>query len=206
MTLRRKAFQAALGVLALAFAASATYACFMRSLQPVQVWLDHIEVVVKDQVAVKTYDCTFKNLNAVPVTGAECFMELEPGAQVDNMRVDVNGKVMEAEILDVKKANEVFNDIVKRGGSPALLEYYGNQLIRTKVPQIPGQRPGEGQAAIHHRAGEPRRTGPHADAQHQPQGQHAAAAKRQREGQDHLHQAADQERLFADPFDQDRGG
>jgi Ca-activated chloride channel family protein len=53
------------------------------------------------------------------------------------MKVDVNGKVMEAEILDVKKANEVFNDIVKKGGSPALLEYYGNQLIRTKVPQIP---------------------------------------------------------------------
>ena len=137
MALRRKTLLAALAVAAVLAAGSASYACFMRSLQPVQVWLDHIEVVIKDQVAVKTYDCTFKNLNAVPVQGAECFMELEPGAHVDNMRVDVNGKVMEAEILDVKKANEVFNDIVKRGGSPALLEYYGNQLIRTKVPQIP---------------------------------------------------------------------
>src|SRR6266480_6720485 len=133
----RKSLLAALAVVAVLSAGSATYACFMRANQPVQVWLDHIEVVIKDQVAVKTYDCTFKNPNPVVITGAECFMELEPGAHVDNMRVDVNGKVMEAEILDVKKANEIFNDIVKRGGSPALLEYYGNQLIRTKVPQIP---------------------------------------------------------------------
>jgi Ca-activated chloride channel family protein len=118
-------------------AADLSWACFMRANQPVQVWLDHIEVTIKDQVAVKTYDCTFKNPNPVVVTGATCYMELEPGAHVDNMKVEVNGKVMEAEILDVKKANEVFNDIVKRGGSPALLEYMGNQLIQTKVPQIP---------------------------------------------------------------------
>lgn len=111
-------------------------ACFMVSPQPVTVWLDHITVEIRDQVAVKTYDCTFKNPNANAIVGAECFMELEPGAHVDNMKVEVDGKVMEAEILDVEKANEVFNDVVKRGGSPALLEYYGNQLIRTKVPRI----------------------------------------------------------------------
>src|SRR5437763_1572848 len=75
-------------------AGSASYACFMRANQPVQVWLDHIEIVIKDQVAVKTYDCTFKNANPVAVTGAECFMELEPGAHADNIRVDLIGKVM----------------------------------------------------------------------------------------------------------------
>jgi Ca-activated chloride channel family protein len=130
-------FAAAAAVLALLGVAPTAWACFMRANQPVQVWLDHIEVDIRDQVAVKTYDCTFKNPNPVVVTGATCYMELEPGAHVDNMKVEVNGKVMEAEILDVKKANEIFNDIVKRGGSPALLEYYGNQLIQTKVPQIP---------------------------------------------------------------------
>lgn len=111
-------------------------ACFMRSPQPVQVWLDHINVEIRDQVAVKTYNCTFKNPNPQAVVGGECFMELEPGAQVDDMSVTVDGKDMKAEILDVDKANEVFTDIVKNGGSPALLEYYGNQLITTKVPRI----------------------------------------------------------------------
>ncbi len=46
-------------------------------------------------------------------------MELEPGAQVDNMTVLVDGKEMKAEILDVEKAKKVFTDIVKNGGSPA---------------------------------------------------------------------------------------
>ena len=30
---------------------------------------------------------------------------------------------------------KVFTEIVNESGSPALLEYYGNQLIRTKIPQ-----------------------------------------------------------------------
>jgi Ca-activated chloride channel family protein len=108
----------------------------MRSPQPVQVWLDHIHVDITDQVAVKTYHCTFKNPNGNAIVGGTCYMELEPGAQVDNMVVVVNGKESKAEILDVEKANQVFAEIVKEGGSPALLEYYGNQLIQTKVPKV----------------------------------------------------------------------
>ncbi len=111
-------------------------ACFMRSPQPVQVWLDHITVEIKNQVAVKTYNCTFKNPNPQAVVGGECYMELEPGAQVDDMSVWVDGKEMKAEILDVDKAKTVFTQIVKEGGSPALLEYFGNQLITTKVPRV----------------------------------------------------------------------
>lgn len=134
---RQLRFFALLAAVGLVFTGTAAWGCFMRSLQPVHVWLDHIEVTIKDQVAVKKYDCTFRNPNPVVVTGATCFMELEPGAHVDNMKVLVDGKEFQAEILDVKKAKEVFNDIVKRGGSPALLEYYGNQLIQTQIPQIP---------------------------------------------------------------------
>jgi len=121
---------------AVAMSTSPAKACFMRSPLPVQVWLDHINVNITDQVAVKTYDCTFKNPNARAVVGGTCYMELEPGAQVDNMKVLVNGKEMQAEILDVDKAKKVFTDIVKNGGSPALLEYYGNQLIQTQVPRV----------------------------------------------------------------------
>ncbi|MDA1017255.1 MAG: VIT and VWA domain-containing protein [Planctomycetota bacterium] len=123
-------------VSATALVGSGATACFMRSPLPVQVWLDHIEVNITDGVAVKTYNCTFRNANARAVVGGTCYMELEPGAQVDNMSVLVDGKEMHAEILDVGKANQVFQDIVKNGGSPALLEYYGNQLIQTQVPRI----------------------------------------------------------------------
>ncbi len=132
----RVSLMAFTAVIAVGMASSMGYGCFMRSPQPVQVWLDHIDVEIRDQVAHKTYNCTFKNPNPQAVVGGECYMELEPGAQVDDMSVTVDGKEMKAEILDVDKANEVFTDIVKNGGSPALLEYYGNQLITTKVPRI----------------------------------------------------------------------
>ncbi|MBW3540431.1 MAG: VIT and VWA domain-containing protein [Planctomycetes bacterium] len=116
--------------------ASPAAACFMRSPQPVQVWLDHIHVDIVDQVAVKTYHCTFKNPNPQLITGATCYMELEPGARVDNMSVTVDGRETQAEILSVEKANQVFTEMVSAGGSPALLEYFGNQLIQTKIPRI----------------------------------------------------------------------
>ncbi|MBT4867596.1 MAG: VWA domain-containing protein, partial [Planctomycetaceae bacterium] len=131
-----KSLLALTALVALSAAGSVGYACFMRSPQPVQVWLDHITINITDQVASKTYDCTFKNPNPRAVVGGTCYMELEPGAQVDNMSVLVDGKEMKAEILDVEKAKEVFTDIVKNGGSPALLEYFGNQLIQTQVPRI----------------------------------------------------------------------
>ena len=76
-------------------------ACFMRSALPVQVWLDKVNVDIVDQVAVKTYDCRFRNPNGRAIVGGTCYMELEPGAQVDNLSVIVNGKTVQAEILDL---------------------------------------------------------------------------------------------------------
>tara|TARA_R110002111_G_scaffold191869_2_gene258204 strand:- start:16442 stop:18700 length:2259 start_codon:yes stop_codon:yes gene_type:complete len=123
-------------VLMLISAGATTQACFMRASQPVQVWLDHINVDIKDQIAVKTYHCAFRNPNGRAIVGGTCYMELEPGTQVNQMSVLVDGKEMQAEILDVEKANQVFQEIVQKGGSPALLEYYGNQLIQTKIPRV----------------------------------------------------------------------
>ncbi|MBT6484265.1 MAG: hypothetical protein HOK71_06310, partial [Planctomycetaceae bacterium] len=56
-----KSLLALTALVALSAAGSVGYACFMRSPQPVQVWLDHITINITDQVASKTYDCTFKN-------------------------------------------------------------------------------------------------------------------------------------------------
>ncbi len=113
------------------------WACFMQAPLPVQVTLDRIEVEIVDGIAIKSYECHFRNPNGGAIVGGICYMEVAPGAQIDNMAMVVNGTTVEAELLDVEKANQVFQDIVKNGGSPALLEYYGNQLIRTTVPSVP---------------------------------------------------------------------
>lgn len=130
-------------LLALPFAVLATLtagpaqACFVHAPQPVQVWLDHVRIDVINGIATKSYECVFKNPNGGEIVGGECYMELEPGAQIDGLSVTVDGKERTAEILSVEQANKVFTEIVQKGGSPALLEYYGNQLIRTKLPRVP---------------------------------------------------------------------
>lgn len=114
-------------------------ACFVHAPQPVQVWNDVIDIEINENVANKRYTCVFLNPNANAVVGGECFMELEPGAQVDGFSMMVDGEQVQGELMPVDKANEVFTEIVRNGGSPALLEYYGNLLFHTKIPNIPPQ-------------------------------------------------------------------
>lgn len=123
-------------VAAFLFAGDAARACFIHSPLPVQVWADHIEVEINDLVCVKKYDCKFLNPNPQAVVGGTCYMEVEPGAQVDNMSLTVDGKESHGELLGKEQANKVFTEILQKGGSPALLEFFGNQLIRTQVPRI----------------------------------------------------------------------
>lgn len=125
-----------LATAALLFASSA-HACFVRAPQPVQVILDHVRIDVINGIATKSYECTFKNPNGGELVGGECYLELEAGAQIDQLAVTIDGDEHTAEILSVEEANKVFTEIVTKGGSPALLEYYGNQLIRTKLPRVP---------------------------------------------------------------------
>ena len=123
-------------VASLIFAGDLATACFIQSPLPVQVWADHIEVEINDQVCVKKYDCKFLNPNPQAVVGGICYMEVEPGAQVDNMSLTVDGKETQGELLGKEQANKVFTEILQKGGSPALLEFFGNQLIRSQVPKI----------------------------------------------------------------------
>ena len=124
-------------VVAPGISSSVSHACFMRSPLPVQVWMDHIQVDITDQVAVKTYNCTFKNPNPQAVVGGTCYMELEPGAQVDNMSVLIDGAGASGGDPRCREGQGgLRRHRPKKGGSPALLEYFGNQLIQTQVPRI----------------------------------------------------------------------
>ncbi len=112
-------------------------ACFIHSPLPVELIEDHITIDVQDQVATKEYTCTFYNPNQGSVEGGTCYMEVEPGAQVDKMTIEIEGRQLQGKILEADAARREFQEILARGGSPALLEFYGNGLIRAQVPRIP---------------------------------------------------------------------
>jgi Ca-activated chloride channel homolog len=112
-------------------------ACFIHSPLPVELIEDHITIDITDNIAVKQYTCTFFNPNAQAVVGGTCYMEFEADAQIDKLTLNLDGKEVEAEMIDAEKAKKVFAEIAARGGKTALLEFYGKGLIRAEVPNIP---------------------------------------------------------------------
>jgi Ca-activated chloride channel family protein len=49
----------------------------------------------------------------------------------------VNGQETKGELVEAKKARDIYNSIVRRTQDPALLEYIGNNLLRLRVFPIP---------------------------------------------------------------------
>lgn len=104
---------------------------------PIGVALSKITIDVNGQVAEWQHEVTFHNPNSHVIEGATAYLDIEPGAQVDDMAVRVEGEAMRAEILDAEKAKKVFQELIENGGSPALLAYSGQQLISCQIPRVP---------------------------------------------------------------------
>lgn len=78
-----------------------------------------------------------RNPGSDPRMEATLYLALEPDQHVDRFKVRVNGKEAEAELLDQEKARGVYEEIVRKQKDPALLEIYGNRLLRIRVFPVP---------------------------------------------------------------------
>jgi Ca-activated chloride channel family protein len=92
---------------------------------------------VTDGAARKRFRLVFHNPNPSPRTEATFFLALEPDQHVDRFSVTMGGKPAEAEILDQEKARRIYEDIVRKQKDPALLEMYGNRLLRIRLFPVP---------------------------------------------------------------------
>jgi len=104
-------------------------------LGPIQLVEHRSEIRIREQVADVTIDATFHNANDVELEGMY-FMNLPAGAQVSRFSMTVNGKEMAAELLDSKKAREIYDKIVNARRDPALLELVGQQMLKCSVYPI----------------------------------------------------------------------
>lgn len=62
---------------------------------------------------------------------------LPDGAAVSRLAMDVEGKMMEGELHERKRAREIYEGIVRRMKDPALLEWEGGNRFRTRIFPIP---------------------------------------------------------------------
>lgn len=99
---------------------------------PLEVKNHFVSVKVEGQVAVTSVDQTFYNPSGQRLEGTYLF-PIPKGAEIDKFEMDVNGEMMEAELLDAGKARKIYEDIVRRAKDPALMEYAGQGLFKVRI-------------------------------------------------------------------------
>ncbi|MDH3583865.1 MAG: VIT and VWA domain-containing protein, partial [Phycisphaerae bacterium] len=99
---------------------------------PLSIRSHQVEVTIHDQVAVTRVDQVFYNPNPQRLEGTYLF-PIPKGARIDKFEMDVNGKMMQAELLDAGKARKIYEDIVRSMKDPALLEYSGQGAFKVRI-------------------------------------------------------------------------
>lgn len=87
---------------------------------------------IKDQVAQTKIEQEFYNPNPQQLEGT-FIMPLPKGAHLEKFKMEVNGKMTEAELLSADKAKGIYEEIVRKAKDPALLEYVGRELIKVRI-------------------------------------------------------------------------
>jgi Ca-activated chloride channel family protein len=109
---------------------SAAFAYF--SDPGVVIQLHRVSVEIDNQVATTRIEQVFVNRTERPAEGNYIF-PLPVGAAVSNLVMWVDGKPIQAKILDADQARDIYNEIVRRMRDPALLEYVGAGAIQASV-------------------------------------------------------------------------
>ena len=95
-----------------------------------------IDARVRDQVAEVQISQTFHNPGSVQIESEFLFPLPEDGA-VQNFVLMVDGRELPGRLLNKDEARRIYEEIVRVKRDPALLEYMGRGLFRTRVFPIP---------------------------------------------------------------------
>lgn len=97
-----------------------------------------VDANIREFAATTTVEQTFYNQYRHRIEGTFLF-PLPEGAGVTDFAMTIDGKEVGAELLDARKAREIYEGIVRRQRDPALLEYLGRDLFRARIFPIEGQ-------------------------------------------------------------------
>ncbi len=92
----------------------------------------HVKVMVRDQVASVHITQEFVN-NSRGDIEVEYLFPIPPGAAIDSMTMVVDGKELTGKLMEAKEARKIYEEIVRQKKDPALLEYMGSGLYRTRA-------------------------------------------------------------------------
>lgn len=99
---------------------------------PLAVKYHHVDVAIKEKVARTSIDQEFFNPTGSRLEGTYIF-PMPPGATISDFAMEIDGKMVPAELLDARKAREIYEGIVRQMRDPALLEYMGNGAFKVRI-------------------------------------------------------------------------
>ncbi len=102
-------------------------------LQANSLWVD---VQVVGMQAVTHLKQEFENPTDRPVEGYYV-LPLPEGSPITDFSMKINGQKVKGELLDAKKARQLYEDILRKYRDPALLEYLGRGLLKLSIFPIP---------------------------------------------------------------------
>lgn len=105
---------------------------------PLTVKYHRVTVEIKGQVAITHVDQVFHNPNPMQLEGTYIFPMPEDAA-VTQFSMYMNGKEVQGEVLERKKALKIYEGIVRRMQDPALLEYMGRGMFKARIFPIPAR-------------------------------------------------------------------
>ena len=109
-----------------------------RNANPMELRELSVDILVVGQTAVTTMEMTFYNPNTRVMEG-EFQFPLADGQQVSRFALDINGKMREGVIVDKALGRKAFEDIVRRGVDPGLLEKTEGNNFKARVYPMPAQ-------------------------------------------------------------------
>lgn len=101
-------------------------------IEPLQTREHNVNVNIKDQVSEITVQATFFNPNNIDLEG-DYWFPLYTEIAITSFSMMVNGKEMQAELLDADRARQIYEEIVRRRRDPALLEFVGMRMLRQRI-------------------------------------------------------------------------
>jgi hypothetical protein len=107
-----------------------------RTSTPMRVQSLRVDVRVVGHLAITTWDVTVFNPQHTVLEG-ELVFPLGEGQTVSRFAMDVNGALREGVVVEKEKGRQAFDDVVRRGIDPGLLEKTAGNTFRARIYPIP---------------------------------------------------------------------
>lgn len=105
-------------------------------LRSLAIKYHHVDVIIEDGIATTHVDQVFLNESPDEIEGQYVF-PIPEDAAISGFRMWVDGRPLEAQILEWEEARRLYESIVRERKDPALLEYAGRNAFRARIYPIP---------------------------------------------------------------------